>query len=65
MRLDFFGFVHSELEAMLCGNPPNGPYRFVWGWGNFQILRVFFFLDCDLSLLFYGNVLVNLYIIYK
>ena len=50
---------------MLCGNPPNGPDRFVWGWGNFQILRVFFFLDCDLSLLLYGNVLVNLYIIYK
>lgn len=27
---------------MLCGNPPNGLDRFVWGWGNFQILRVFF-----------------------
>ena len=44
MRLDLFCSlsINSVSEAVLYGNPPSGPDRFVWGWGNFQILRGFF-----------------------
>ena len=67
MRLDLFWSlsINSESEAVLCGNLPSRPHRFCLGVGKFSNFKGPFFLDCNLSLLLYGYVLVSLYIIYK